>query len=282
MKLRVFSDIHLDHFDGRFNAITGKPVLWYPKPLPDDKETTLILAGDLWIGTRFIEFAGYSWIQDIANQFKEVFIVLGNHDYWPGNHSLTIVGGGDKCNGMLQDCGLFNVHVLNMDTIIRDDYLFVGCTLWTDMKRGDPLIMYNMPQFMRYDGKIGYEHFTNGEGFTRFSSQKWVDTHAKHRDYIKHVAHHNPDKKIVVITHHIPLTHLGDPSYINDESSYYYFSDLNDLILDNPNIVGWFFGHSHVGQDEIIGNTRLYSNPVGYVGEHREQYNLVKHEVIEI
>src|ERR1035437_1024565 len=107
MKLRVYSDIHLDHYSSRASSKFEK-AFWYPPELPDDKDTTLILAGDLWMGTKFIEWAGLCWIGIVAKRFKEVLIVLGNHDYWPMG-DLTITKGGDKCNAMLQDYGLLNV-----------------------------------------------------------------------------------------------------------------------------------------------------------------------------
>lgn len=131
--------------------------MWYPPELPDDKDTILILAGDIWIGTKFIWNGTDSWISNIAPNFKQVLIVLGNHDYWAiqgGN--LTIKDGAKKCNILLEQMCLFNVKVLDCDTFADGDYLFVGCTLWTDMDKEGPLAMYNMSRFMAYDGRIRY------------------------------------------------------------------------------------------------------------------------------
>lgn len=207
-------------------------------------------------------------------------IVLGNHDYWPTNNKLTIFDGGDKCNAMLQDMCLFNVKVLDMDTHIDGEFLFVGATLWTDMNKSEPLAMYDMSRFMAYDGKIAFD---TGENYiSRFSSEKWVKTHLKHRDYLKIVFDQNKDKKIVVITHHIPLMTLGDERYVGDQSNAYYMSDLSDLILDNPHIKLWIYGHTHNQRDTMLGDTRLINNCVGYQGEHMEQQGLVVHETIEL
>jgi len=291
IKLREYSDLHLDwYFSGGvpFNAETGQMKCWFPPDLPDDKETTLILAGDLWVGTKWIEFATFSWIGKVAPKFKQVLVVLGNHCYWPCNHALTIQEGATKCNNLLKDMGLYNVKVLDMDTYADGDYLFVGCTLWTDMNKGEPLAMHNMSNFMAYDGKIAYETGLNGM-YSRFTSDKWVQTHMKHRDYIKHVAAQNRDKKLIVITHHLPLMHLGDPVYQGNASNAYYMSDLSDLILDNDNIKMWFFGHTHHQSDTTFppyaktgDGCRMINNCVGYQGEHMEQLGLVRHEVIEI
>lgn len=300
MKIREYSDTHLDWYaDAAFhqtrlidplNPLDPKArpsPMWYPPVLPDDKETTLILAGDLWTGTNFIEYFGYSWISDVAQQFKQVLIVLGNHDFWPVNHSLSILGGAKKCNTMLLDRGILNVKVLDMDTYSDGDVLFVGATLWTDIDKADPLAMHNMSNFMRYDGKIAFSTGPNG-AWERFTSEKWVQLHYKHRDYINLVARQNPDKKIVVITHHLPLMCIGDPRYQGSTANSYYMSDLSKLILDNENITHWFCGHSHVTNDLMFppyaenNGCRIYMNPVGYVSEHREQEGMVKHQVIEI
>jgi len=287
MKIRAYSDMHLDHYAYAFTQTRKinlgemiRPNFWYPEILPDEKDTILILAGDLWIGTKFIEFAGFSWIQEMSNRFKQVLIVLGNHDYWPQG-DLSILNGADKCNGLLQDMCIFNVQVLDCDTVEIDDVLFIGATLWTDMYKSDPLSMHNMPQFMNYDGKIAYSTGANG-AWERFTSIKWVSIHCRHRDYIRLVSEQNPNKKIVVVTHHIPLRFLGDPLYANDNTTSYYVSDLSELILDNPQIKLWVCGHSHVDNDEMFGECRMYMNPVGYQGEYREQNNLVKHEILEL
>lgn len=277
VELRIYSDTHLDHYD-------SLAALWRPPVIGNEKEQILCLCGDLWVGTRFIEFGGYSWIGEMAERFKYVLVVLGNHCYWPAKHGLTILEGANKCNAMLQDRGLTNVKVLDCDTFTdpdEPDVLFVGATLWTDMKKGDPLVMEDMTQFMRYDGDIAYETGPNGH-FLRFTSQRWVATHHKHKQYIKLIAEQNKDKKIAVLTHHVPLETLIDPRYHGDESNFYYASDLSDLILDNPQIKLWGFGHTHFCQDTMFSGCRFINNSVGYAQEYKEIKKLVKHEVIEI
>ena len=151
------------------------------------------------------------------------------------------------------------------------------------MKKGDPLVMQNMTQFMSYDGQIIYEAGPNAKhGFMRFTSQRWVATHHRHKQYIKLIAEQNRDKKIVVITHHIPLETLIDPRYVGDESNFYYASDLSDIYLDNPHIVLHAYGHSHYSMDTHMVNCRFINNSVGYPSESKEGRGLIKHEVIEI
>jgi predicted phosphodiesterase len=279
VKLRIYSDLHQDH---------REPHYWYPPVLPDDAETTLILAGDLWTGSDFIShpIVGtnneyFSWIEKVAPRFKQVLIVLGNHDYWPTNRALTIKEGGRKCNEMLYDRGLMNVQVLDCDNVLDGDVLFVGCTLWTDMDNMDPLTMHNMTNFMRYDGRIAYETGPSG-AWSRFLSERWVYTHMRHRDYLKLIFEQNRDKKIVAITHHIPLKTVSDPAFQSAHGNGYYSSDLSELILDNPHVKLWAYGHTHYQNETMLGDTLLVNNCVGYKHQAMDEQGLVQHKVIEI
>jgi len=279
MKLRIYSDLHLDHYDN------DPSKWWVPPVLPDDSETTLILAGDIWTGTNFIQSRSEnrvtSWISEVAPRFKTVLIVLGNHDYWPGANDITIKKGAVKCADMMVDMGITNVRVMDCDVYEDEGVLFVGATLWTDMDKVSPLAMYNMPGCMYYDGKIAYETSPGG-GWKRFTSEVWITEHMRHRDYIKHVVEQNRDKTVVVITHHLPLLTIGDPNYNGDSSNAYYMSDLSEFILDNEHIAYWFYGHTHYQKETLLGKTKLVNNCVGYKAEFKERNGLVSHNCIEV
>jgi predicted MPP superfamily phosphohydrolase len=273
LKIRVYSDLHEDQY-ARYASTKGEKCFWYPPELPDDKETILVLAGDLWVGTKWIEWAGFSWISKVAQKFKHVIIVLGNHDLW-ANGDLTITNCGDKCNSMLSDYQLHNVTVLDKSTFSIGNYIFVGATLWTDMNHADPLAMMHVNTYMYQDGKCKYRTGENGL-YEKFTSERWINTHIKHRDYIAKIASDNKDKKVVVVTHHAPLWSLVCPMYIGDSANCYYVSDLSDIIIDNQNIVAWIYGHVHCRHDDYMLKTRLINNAVGYIGELDES----THEVI--
>jgi hypothetical protein len=249
--------------------------------MEDDKNTVLILAGDLWEGSKWIVHGNDSWIANVAPHFKQVLVIAGNHCLWPSG-GLKVFNYADKCNALLQDHGLFNVLVLDQTTWQHEDVIFVGCTLWTDMNKCDPLTMMTVKQFMNQDGKIVYDHMPDGSGIRRFTPEKWIALHYKHKKFIHDVASTNPDKKIVVITHHIPMTTLGDPRYAGDPTNGYYSSDCSDVILDNENIKVWAYGHSHFSVDRMMVNCRLINNSIGYIGEHRlhtgecDEYKIVE------
>ena len=204
-----------------------------------------------------------------------MLVVLGNHDYWKCNNKLSIKNGAEKCRALLLAKNILNVKILDCDTHLDGDVLFVGCTLWTDMKNADALAMHDMRDLMKYDGQIAFE---SGNGtYTKFSSYNWISTHYKHRDYLKIIIEQNRDKRIVVITHHSPL--IDDELARNfDVSNAYYMTDLTELIMENPHVKLWVYGHIHKPTDIIKGQTRFLNNAVGYKKDKSE----VKHEVIRI
>ena len=78
---RLFSDMHLDMYvQKKFQPSQ----LWEPEVLPEDSESTLILAGDIWHSKKPFAFSNYSWFGKMTQRFKYVLVVLGNHDFWGG------------------------------------------------------------------------------------------------------------------------------------------------------------------------------------------------------
>lgn len=284
MKIRAYSDLHLDHYleGGILRDEAGDVIVWRPPALSDDSETTLILAGDLWEGTKIIEYMGYSWLEEIAPRFKEVILVLGNHDYYDcqPEYVLTIEAGAIKIRKELQKKNLTNVKILDCDTYDNGEVLFVGATLWTDLNKADPLVMFDMLQTMKYDKDIHFEHIDGKQ--IGFSANKWLDTHSKHKNYIEIIAKQNRNRDIVVVTHHVPLSILSDPRFAGDASNAFYNSDLSDLILDNENIKLWVYGHTHYCCDVMFGACRMLNNSVGYKSRSNEFHSTLAHKSIPI
>lgn len=106
MKLQLFSDLHLEF--GDFS--------------PESKSADIvILAGDIHIGTKGIEWA-------LAQQFGcPVLYVLGNHEYY-----------GQKYPGLIQKLKTAaegtSVYVLENDFFELDGVGFHASTLWTDFR----------------------------------------------------------------------------------------------------------------------------------------------------
>ena len=73
-----------------------------------------------------------------------------------------------------------------------------------------------------------------------------------------------PDKKIIVVTHHAPSAKSIDIVYETDKANGSYASNLENFILDHPNIKLWCHGHIHSQSDYMIGDCRVICNPRGY------------------
>ena len=48
-----------------------------------------------------------------------------------------------------------------------------------------------------------------------------------------------------------------------------YSSELDEYIMDHPQIKLWTHGHTHEDFDYMIGSTRIVCNPRGYIGYER-------------
>lgn len=72
---------------------------------------------------------------------------------------------------------------------------------------------------------------------------------------------------VVVLTHHAPLF---QDELERDATSAAYATDLTQMF--NPSqkdylpIALWAFGHTHICSDQVLGHTRVVSNPCGYRG----------------
>ena len=88
------------------------------------------------------------------------------------------------------------------------------------------------------------------------------DTLGEHEKAISAIGMPYPKAKIV-ITHHAPSRKSIDTQYVGDPLNAAYVSNLESLMHD---VKLWIHGHIHEEKDYYIGNTRVISNPRGYVG----------------
>lgn len=273
MKFRFFSDLHLekDLIDIKNPSIDH---VWTPVEQPYDEETVLILAGDIWNGTRPIMFANKSWMARLSKRFKAVVVVFGNHDYWDDNvDTLSAIW-----RKMLADLSLTNVHVLELadgiehGTVVIDDVVILGSTMWTDMDRGNPMVQSKFNFEKGFDGKSLWndQNFIRTGKYHRFTSSHWLRLHREARSNFRAALDGFallPDMAslpVLSIFHHAPCM-ISTQKRENDPlSCFLYGSDLSNLILDYPNIKQVIHGHTHDAFDYMMGDARIRCNPRGY------------------
>lgn len=261
MKIRYFSDIHLER-----DAALALP-LWQPTPHENDDWTTLVLAGDIWNGVRPLSYAGQSWLAELSKRFRYVVMVLGNHDYW--GHNLTRLAA--KWRELIAAQGLSNVHLLSAEDghtkVVLSGVAFVGGTLWTNMGKGDPLLVTEFDTAKGMAGRALWNdrnHIRVGETFSRFRATHWLATHRQSVRQLYRTLAETPEPTIFV-SHHAPCLRSVEVR-VHDNAWGLYGSDLSNLLLDHPKIQAAIHGHVHRAQNYAMGDVRVYCNPRGYAG----------------
>ena len=92
-----------------------------------------------------------------------------------------------------------------------------------------------------------------------------VPFHFLSSDAIKSIVENNPNKEIVIITHHCPSPRCISDEHKNSNINSSFVSDLESFIETHDNIKCWICGHVHNQVEEKINNCLLVCNPLGYM-----------------
>jgi len=194
---------------------------------------------------------------------------MGNHEHYHGDFATT----GKIIKEELAQYA--NVHLLDRETKVIDDVTFIGGTLWTDMNKEDGITLMHMKSMMNdfrmvensarkthYKDTLGNSHVR----IARFTPDDAVEDHKKMLECIKIMVEGKHDQKFVVVGHHAPSKASTHPRYVDETiMNGGYSSDLSEFILDHPQIKLWTHGHTHENFDYLIGSTRIFCNPRGYI-----------------
>ena len=105
----------------------------------------------------------------------------------------------------------------------------------------------------------------------RFSPEDASFDHRRMVEYIRSVVAEKHDEKFVVVGHHAPSKQSTHPRY-KDETVMNggYSSNLDQFIIDHPQIKLWTHGHTHEVFDYMVGETRIVCIPrCYYIHEQR-------------
>lgn len=268
MNCSIASDIHLEFGDLNIKNEHGANVL--------------ILSGDICVADdigkpdphNFMEGARSNRITDFFKrcsfQFPHVIYVMGNHEHYHGDYAKTY----NRIKSMLESNLLSNVYLLEREVKEIDGVTFIGGTLWTDMNNRDSLTLYHMKSMMndfRIVKNTGTQvSFRDSDGKFhsrpgKFSPEDAATEFDAMKGYISTVVEGRYDKKFVVVGHHAPSRLSTHERYKHDTiMNGGYSSDLDQFILDRPQIKLWTHGHTHHSFDYLIGSTRVVCNPRGY------------------
>jgi hypothetical protein len=261
MKIALASDVHLEFGDLDFDNDSGADVL--------------ILGGDICVAADMVQRDPYNtmgehyrsnrfhaFFQRCCDRFSHVIFIVGNHEHYHGDFTKTVPHFKDVL-GYLP-----NLHILEKETFVLDDVTFIGGTLWTDMNRRDIRTLHEISRMMNdfrcvdHSAKLADQRGWGG----RFTTTDAANDHAAMLEFIQTTVESNPAGRYVVVGHHSPSRLSTHPKYQDQFiMNGGYSSELDNFILDHPQIRLWTHGHTHEDFDYCIGSTRILCNPRGYV-----------------
>ncbi|GHV69878.1 metallophosphatase [Bacteroidia bacterium] len=253
MKIQYASDLHLEFPENR-KFLKENPL----QPVGD----VLVLAGDIGYLAEYAQYADF-WDYVSAN-FRETIVAIGNHELY------TYFDLADIPDGLVMTIRS-NVKVYYNAVVQRDNVGFLVSTLWSKIPMVDAYITEKgVNDFYRimYKGK-------------RFSYNVFNEEHERCFDFIRKTVSNTPnDRKIVVVTHHVPSFALSSPDFAGSRINGAFTTELGDYIAESK-IDYWIYGHSHRNIDRVIGKTQCVSNQLGYIS-HNEHIDFNNEKIIII
>ena len=277
MKIALASDVHLEFGDLDFDNT--------------DSADVLILGGDICVaadiaqrdpyntlGEQYRSNRFHAFFERCCERFPHVIFIVGNHEHYNGDFAKTVPHFKDVL-GYLP-----NLHILEKETFVLDDVTFIGGTLWTDMNKRSIRTLHAISGMMNdfrcvdNSAKLADQRGWGG----RFTTTDAADDHDAMLAFVRTTVEANPAGRYVVVGHHAPSRLSTHPRYAHEAiMNGGYSSELDDFILDHPQIKLWTHGHTHEDFDYCIGSTRILCNPRGYVNyeERADRWKLVTVEV---
>jgi len=264
MKIKLVSDLHLEFSD---------------VDIPNNGCDVLILSGDIMIAQDLHDHPRGDWLANkeylwkggqmrpqkadrfrdfldrCSKNFPHVIYVAGNHEFYHGKWFATL-------DYLREETSYWpNIYFLEKDVKVIDDIAFLGCTLWTDLNKGNPITMHSVETLMNDHRLIRHDRL----GYTRLRAVHTMERHQESKLWLREAV---LDYDKVVVVGHMGPTHKSiHPQYANDfHLNGGYCSDLSEFILDNPNIIMWTQGHTHHAFEYKVGETLVVCNPRGYEG----------------
>lgn len=245
MKVKVLSDLHLEHFVAC-------------QVFPVGEGDVLILAGDILCAKHF-KTDGYihavydRFLDDCSKNYNKVLYVFGNHEFYGYNYEGT--------KKKIKEHLPHNFYFLDNDTVTIDNWNFVGFTMWTDFRNENALEMMEAECNMN-----DYKVIRIGAKYRKLRAD---DTLAFHRESKKYLLKQlqTLQENVFVISHHAP-SYQSVPEKFKKHANGAYCTNLDDLILEHPQIKYWAHGHTHDTFNYKIGDCRVICNPGGYPGQN--------------
>jgi predicted phosphodiesterase len=229
---------------------------WEPYDIPENTPSgdVLVLAGDI-LNVKLFELDAnsgvaveYDFFDKVTALFKNVIMVMGNHEYYGGDLSTSVT----TLKKLLSK--YTNVHILDGNTLVIDNVLFIGGTLWTNFNEENPATLSTANRLIADYSRIR----DNGE---LISSSNILERHKHFVKWVTQVDKMGYDN-VILVTHH-------SPSFQTTEDKYKDYWTMNGLFGSNlDSMLSMFdyaiFGHQHNPKTPVINGCTLLNNSRGY------------------
>ena len=230
MKAQILSDIHLE----------------YLKDVPDNikpKCDLLILAGDIInksssLSNQFLEYVNNNW--------KKVFIVLGNHEYYNMDPKIKISYDEFKKYYSNLFSNYKNITFLDKTITSYNGRRIIGCTLWSKIIDPDANVFQNIynENGRKIDTGFIQDIYKN--------ESRWLKDNMKSND--------------IIITHYPTTRYNTSHPKFKNQTKFSYSCVSTELKVNVKNCV-FICGHTHYSFDFELDNNRYISNQKGYENE---------------
>lgn len=251
MKIKLLSDLHLDH------AENMSIIDYYTETILSSGDI-LILAGDI-ISSKHLSSNGLlkkvytTFFKECSKRYDKIIYVMGNHEHFGRNYEGT--------KNKIQEVLPSNFSLLENENILIDNWNFIGFTLWTNFNNANPIDMIEASSYMK-----DYKAITITNIYRKFRPQDSLDLHNRSVEYLKEQLE-SYTNNVFVISHHAPSFSSVPPQFIGNRCNSAFCSSLDELIIEYPQIKYWAHGHTHCYHDYSLEQCRVLCNPHGYPGQ---------------
>lgn len=269
-KVQYVSDLHLERYEPSDMDVVFDRLI---KPVGD----ILVICGDLAV-IKITQEVLEKFFKYFSPKFKEIIYIQGNHE----PYSLSFEETYEYLKKFFKDLNLPNIHFIENDEYILDDTVFLGTTLWSDIRAAGDFHNFLQIQLSisdysqiwkldKYAAKYGIKKYEN---IRCNDTQQLFDQNVK---WLEEKLEKYKDKNVIVLSHHLPSFKLIAKKYEGNIINHAFASNLDYLLEKYPNIKYWISGHTHFSFDIIINKTRCLVNPAGYFKD-REGYKIENKE----
>lgn len=265
----LISDIHIDHWDNNYKAkypcckTKNHPLIY-----EDKKDKILIVAGDICDD---IEIS-INYLDEISKYYKKILFVDGNHEHTTKYPYLNSVEYIDSLVKKKKNEKL--VYLPNND-FFYEDYVIIGCCGWWNYQNENEQEKINNQNYFNK----WIKHFTL-EDNKIFIDNVIACANQEYKTLKNKIEKYNcldNVKKIIIVTHTIPLVQFCDEDEISTELN----TSFKNIIDNNKKIKSWVFGHTHQNFHVKKNNVHFICNPRGRPDDfNRKTYNILNLESV--